>query len=44
MYTTGYVTKCWEHGRFKDPYMREDLQDFGIMTDTLECSVLLGKI
>lgn len=39
MYTTGYVTKSWEHGRFRDPYMREDLQDFGIMTDTLECAV-----
>lgn len=39
MYATGYVTKSWEHGRFRDPYMREDLQDYGIMTDTLECSV-----
>ena len=39
MYATGYVTKGWEHGRFRDPYMREDLQDYGIMTDTLECSV-----
>jgi alkyldihydroxyacetonephosphate synthase len=39
MYTTGFVTKGWEHGRFRDPYMREDLQDYGIMTDTLECSV-----
>ncbi|MBU1880382.1 MAG: FAD-binding oxidoreductase, partial [Chloroflexi bacterium] len=37
--TTGYVTKRWEHGRFRDPYMREDLGDFGIMLDTLECSV-----
>lgn len=39
MYTTGYVTKGWEKDRFRDPYMREDLQDFGIMMDTLECSV-----
>jgi alkyldihydroxyacetonephosphate synthase len=39
MYTTGYVTKGWEKGRFRDPYMREDLQDYGIMTDTLECTV-----
>lgn len=39
MYTTGYVTKAWEKGRFTDPYMREDLQDYGIMMDTLECSV-----
>ncbi len=39
MYTTGLVQKSWEHGRFRDPYMREDLQDYGIMIDTLECSV-----
>lgn len=39
MYTTGYVTRGWEKGRFRDPYMREDLQDYGIMIDTLECSV-----
>lgn len=39
MYTTSYVTKKWEHGRFRDPYLRESLQDFGIMTDTLECAV-----
>lgn len=39
MYTTGYVTKSWEKGRFRDPYLREDLQDYGVMTDTLECAV-----
>lgn len=44
MYTTGYVTKSWEKGRFRDPYMREDLQDYGIMTDTLECSVSWDKM
>lgn len=38
-YTTGAVTRGWEHSRFTDPYMREDLQDYGLMTDTLECSV-----
>jgi alkyldihydroxyacetonephosphate synthase len=39
MYTSGYVAQRWEDGRFKDPYMREDLQDFGIIIDTLECAV-----
>lgn len=39
MYLTGYPTKGWEKGRFRDPYLREALQDFGIVTDTLECSV-----
>ncbi|HBS04589.1 MAG TPA: FAD-binding oxidoreductase [Leptospiraceae bacterium] len=37
--TTGYVTRKWEKGRFKDPYMRDDLMDFGVIIDTLECSV-----
>jgi len=39
LYTSGYVTRRWEHGRYRDPYMREDLGDFGIMLDTLECGV-----
>lgn len=39
MYLTGLPTKLWEPGRFKDPYLREDLQDFGILTDTLETGV-----
>jgi len=39
MYTTGFITKKWEHGRFTDPYMREDLQDFGVLIDTLECAI-----
>jgi alkyldihydroxyacetonephosphate synthase len=33
------VVQKWEHGRFLDPYMRDDLADFGVMIDTLECSV-----
>ena len=36
---TGFVTRKWEHGRFRDPYMREDLMDFGVVIDTLECAV-----
>lgn len=39
MSLTGYPTKTWEHGRFSDPYLRDNLQDFGIMIDTLECAV-----
>ena len=39
MYTTGIVTRGWEKGRFRDPYLREDLGDYGLMLDTLECSV-----
>jgi alkyldihydroxyacetonephosphate synthase len=33
------VTSMWERSRFTDPYMREDLMDFGILIDTLECAV-----
>lgn len=36
---TGYVTRSWEKGRFNDPYMRDTMQDFGIVTDTMECTV-----
>ncbi|SHI60611.1 alkyldihydroxyacetonephosphate synthase [Clostridium amylolyticum] len=39
MYLTGLPTKGWEKGRFTDPYLRDNMQDFGVMTDTLECSV-----
>jgi alkyldihydroxyacetonephosphate synthase len=33
------VTQSWERTRFTDPYLREDLNDFGIVIDTLECAV-----
>ncbi len=36
---TGYAVKSWEHGRYRDPYLREDMGDFGIVIDTLETSV-----
>ena len=39
MSLTGYVTTAWEHGRFSDPYMRDTIQDYGIIIDTLECAV-----
>lgn len=39
MSLTSYVTKSWEKGRFTDPYLRDALMDFGVITDTLECTV-----
>lgn len=39
MSLTGYVTRGWEKGRFSDPFMRDSMQDFGLVTDTMECSV-----
>jgi alkyldihydroxyacetonephosphate synthase len=35
----GYATKKWERTRYTEPYMREDLNDFGILIDTLEAGV-----
>lgn len=39
MSLTGYVTRSWEKGRFDDPYLRDTIQDFGLVTDTMECTV-----
>lgn len=39
MSLTGYATKQWEHGRYSDVHMREDLLDYGIVIDTLETGV-----
>lgn len=39
MNLSGYATKKWEKTRYKEPYMREDLMDFGIIIDTLESGV-----
>ncbi|MCG8635582.1 MAG: FAD-binding oxidoreductase, partial [Desulfobacterales bacterium] len=38
MYLTGYPMRKWYHGRFSDPYMRDALNDYGVLIDTLECS------
>jgi alkyldihydroxyacetonephosphate synthase len=39
MSLTGYATRQWEHGRYSDVHMREDLLDHGIIIDTLETGV-----
>lgn len=39
MSLTGWATKQWEHGRYSDVHMREDLLDYGIVIDTLETGV-----
>lgn len=39
MYLTSFPVNSWEKGRYKDPYLREDLMDYGIIIDTLECTV-----
>jgi len=37
--TAAKVTQSWEKSRFTDPFMREDLMDYGVLIDTLECAV-----
>jgi len=44
MYLTGYPLTQWSHGRYMDPYMREDLNDYGILIDTLESGVTWDKL
>jgi alkyldihydroxyacetonephosphate synthase len=39
MCLTGYATRKWEKTRYTEPYMREDLGDYGILIDTLETGV-----
>ncbi len=38
------VVQRWEKSRFTDPYLREDLMDFGILIDTPECSVIWSQV
>lgn len=35
----GYAARKWESSRYTEPYMREDLGDYGILIDTLEAGV-----
>jgi alkyldihydroxyacetonephosphate synthase len=39
IYLGAYAGKKWEKTRYREPYMREDLHDYGITIDTLEASV-----
>lgn len=36
---SGYASRKWEHTRYTEPYMREDLGDYDIVIDTLEAGV-----
>jgi len=40
----GYPVKKWEEGRYGDSYLREDLNDAGIVIDTLETGVPWDRI
>ncbi|MCW7753700.1 FAD-binding protein [Desulfobotulus sp. H1] len=44
MSLTAYPVRKWEHSRYMDPYMREDLLDFGIIIDTLETGVPWSRL
>ena len=36
---TGFAARQWEHGRYSDIHVREDVLDFGLVLDTLETGV-----
>jgi len=44
MNLTSFPVKKWEPGRYKDPYLREDLMDYGVIIDTLETSVMWDNL
>ncbi|MFH1154290.1 MAG: FAD-binding oxidoreductase [Pseudomonadota bacterium] len=44
LYLTAYPMNKWYHGRFSDPYMRDVLNDHGVLIDTLESSVTWDNI
>lgn len=44
MSLTSYATRQWEHGRYSDVHMREDLLDYGIIIDTLETGVTWDNV
>jgi alkyldihydroxyacetonephosphate synthase len=44
LYLTGYPMRKWYKGRFSDPYMRDTLNDFGVLIDTLEASVTWDRL
>jgi alkyldihydroxyacetonephosphate synthase len=38
------VVQSWEKSRFTDPFIREDMMDYGLMIDTLECAVTWSQM
>lgn len=38
------LVQKWEESRFRDPYLREDLLDYGVLIDTLECGVTWSQM
>jgi alkyldihydroxyacetonephosphate synthase len=38
------ITQKWEESRYRDPYLREALGDYGILIDTLECGVTWSQL
>ena len=44
IYLGGYASRKWARTRYSEPYMREDLNDFGITLDTLEAAVTWDRL
>ncbi len=44
VYLGAYGSRKWARTRYREPYMREDLNDFGITIDTLEAAVTWDRL
>ncbi len=44
MTLTGFAAMKWEKTRYKEPYMREDLMDYGVIIDTVESGVTWANL
>ncbi len=44
MTMTGFTAMLWEKTRYKEPYMREDLMDYGVIIDTVESGVTWANL
>jgi alkyldihydroxyacetonephosphate synthase len=44
MSLTGFAARQWEHGRYSDIHIREDLLDYGLVLDTLETGVTWANL
>lgn len=41
---SGHATRQWEHGRYDDIHLRNDIMDFGMVIDTFETSVTWSNL
>jgi len=44
MTLTGFAAMLWEKSRYREPYMREDFMDYGVIIDTVESAVTWDNV